>query len=61
VTAELAGRSSTESGGDDTVSLYGRYQKALGQHTIARFDLFGSLQESRDPGFGGRIELRYTF
>jgi hypothetical protein len=60
-TAELGGRHSTEPGGDDSMSLSGRYQQAIGQHTILQLDLFGSLQESRDPGFGGRIELRYTF
>jgi hypothetical protein len=61
LTVELGGRRSTQSQGDATGALTGRFQKAIGQHTIIQFDLFGSVQESRDPGFGGRVEFRYTF
>jgi len=61
LTTELGARTSTASEGADTAALSGRYQQALGQHTIVQFDLFGSVQDSDDPGFGGRIEFRYTF
>ena len=61
VTLELGGRTSTEAQGDGITALTGRFQKALGRRTIVQFDLFGSLQESGDPGYGGRVEFRFTF
>jgi hypothetical protein len=38
-----------------------RYQQAMGQHAILRFDVFGGVYESRDNGYGARVELVFKF
>ena len=66
VIVELGSRHFTEETGfgvtgNDVASLAARYQQAMGQHTILRFDVFGALIESGPEGYGARVELLYTF
>lgn len=59
---EVGARQATGSEDDDATAAVGvRYQQALGKNFILQLDTFGSLQESRDPGYGGRAEIRYEF
>lgn len=58
---EAGVKQSTVNQGDSLAAIGARYQKALDQHWVLQLDTFGSLQESRDPGYGGRVELRYQF
>jgi hypothetical protein len=38
-----------------------RFQQAIGQHALLQLDVFGRLQQNESPGWGGRVELRYSF
>lgn len=58
---ELGGRQSTDAEGDALVALGARYQQAIGQHMVLQLDAFTSHQESRDAGWGSRVEIRYEF
>ncbi len=58
---ELGARGSTRGREEAAMALGARYQQAIGQHLVLQLDAFGSIGESRDPGFGGRVELRYEF
>ncbi|MBL4700726.1 MAG: hypothetical protein JKX85_05645 [Phycisphaeraceae bacterium] len=58
---EVGGRQSTTQDSDGFYAIGARYQKALDQHWVLQLDAFASLQESRDEGYGSRIELRYQF
>ena len=58
---EFGGRQGTDGDGLGSLALGARYQQALGQRAVLQFDIFGSMHESRDEGFGARIELRYEF
>ena len=58
---ELGGRQSTDAEGDGLVALGARYQQAIGQHMVLQLDAFASHQESRDAGWGSRVEIRYEF
>lgn len=61
VVFELGGRHSTESNGDGALGVGTRYQQAMGQQAVLQVDLFGTIQESRDEGWGTRVEIRYEF
>jgi hypothetical protein len=62
---EVGGRKDTNN--TDEIALKGagaigaRFLQAVGQHYYIRFDGFGALQEDRNPGYGGRIELFSAF
>ncbi len=65
---ELGGRRSTKSvkgqartSGGGALALATRFQQAFGSHTVLQLDLFGSLQELKDEGYGARMEVRYEF
>ncbi len=58
---ELGGRTGTASDVDGALALGARYQQAIGQNFVLQLDAFGSIQESRDEGFGARVELRFEF
>ncbi len=58
---ELGGRQSTNGDRDGAMALGARYQQAIGQHMVLQLDLYGSLQESRDDGWGTRVETRFEF
>jgi hypothetical protein len=58
---EFGVRHSTIDAHDTVYALGTRYQKALDQHWVLQLDAFGSLEQARDNGFGGRFELRYQF
>jgi hypothetical protein len=62
---ELGARKNTVSGtpliNRGAAAIGARYQQAVGQHFIPRIDLFGSLQEDRNPGYGARLELLVRF
>jgi hypothetical protein len=61
VIVELGGRHSTMSNGDGEIALGGRFQQALGRHTVVQVETFGALRESRDEGWGARCEVRFEF
>jgi len=59
---ELGGRNGYKNDGNDgQLALGARYQQAIGQRMVIQFDAFGALNENRDEGFGGRVELRVNF
>ncbi len=58
---EFGGRRSTESQGDGAIAAGVRYQQAFGQHAVLQVDVLGAVAESRDEGWGTRLELRYEF
>lgn len=59
---ELAGRSTTKSGRDDsTLGIGTRYQTAWGRHAVFFVDVFAGLDEVDDEFFGGRLELNWKF
>jgi hypothetical protein len=58
---EFGARQGTESGGLRSVAGGMRYRHVLGQHTVFQFDLFGTINESRDDDFGARLEFRFEF
>lgn len=65
-TLELGGRHFTaDSGfgvtGNDVLSLAGRYQQAIGQHTVLDLELFEARFDHGDDGHGARAELQYNF
>ena len=61
IIVEFGGRQSTDAEGDGLLALGARYQQAIGQHMVLQLDAFGSHQESRDQGWGSRVEIRYEF
>jgi hypothetical protein len=60
-TLELAGRSETRGAEDTAAALGGRYQHAIGQHTVVVFDLYGGWEEEEGGFSGGRFELLFKF
>ncbi len=42
-------------------AILARFQQAFGQHTLMQMDLFGRVQQKESPGWGGRLEFRYSF
>ena len=58
---ELGGRKRTEGINDGALALGGRFQQAFGKHLILRLDAFGSIHETRDDGWGGRVEMVVQF
>ncbi|MBI1375250.1 MAG: hypothetical protein GC159_21235 [Phycisphaera sp.] len=59
---EFGGRNGySDDQNDGQIALGARYQQAIGQHMVLQFDTFGSLNEGRDPGYGGRVEIRVDF
>ncbi len=58
---ELGGRTSTTDDDEGRIAVGGRYQQAIGQHKILRFDLFGALPEEGDESWGARVELQIKF
>ncbi len=61
VVVELGARDGTEGDTDAMLGLGGRYQQAIGQHWVLQVDAFGTLEESRDPGWGARLEIGFRF
>jgi hypothetical protein len=62
---EIGGRDNTHKtpvvANRGAAAVAARYQQAFGQHLVVQFDSFGSIQEDRNPGFGGRLECRINF
>ena len=56
---EIGGRQSTALRGNGQVAGAVSFRQACGQHWIVQTDVFGTLQESSNEGFGTRIEVRY--
>ena len=58
---EAGGRTGTKGDGASIFALGARYQQAIGQHTILRFDVFGAIPEEGDEAYGARVELQFKF
>ncbi|MHC4092951.1 MAG: hypothetical protein ACYSVY_22195, partial [Planctomycetota bacterium] len=58
---ELGGRQDTNGADTATLASLLRFQQAFGRHTLLQLDLFGAVGDQRSPGWGGRVEWRYTF
>ena len=61
VVVEVGGRTLTEDDSDPAAAVGGRCQIALGRHVVARVDVFGAKQESRDLAGGARLEFGIKF
>ena len=58
---EAGGRTGTKGDKESIFALGARYQQAIGQNTILRFDVFGAIPEEDDEAYGARVELQFKF
>ena len=61
VILEAGGRTGTKGDEASIFALGARYQQAIGQRTILRFDCFGAIPEEGDNAYGARVELQFKF
>jgi hypothetical protein len=61
IVLELGARLPTDDEHDSAVAVGARYQQAFGEHFTLQLDSFCSMNESRNFGFGGRVEWRTQF
>jgi len=61
IVLELGGRQDTDGADDAAVALGARYQQALGNRFLLRFDLFPAHHRTRGLGYGARSEIRFEF
>ncbi len=57
---EAGGRGSTKES-DSAIAIAGRYQRAVGQHTVLRVDTFARGRRNEPPGWGARFEIQFKF
>ena len=58
---EVGGRQGTTGADDGAAALGARFQQAMGKHFVLQVDGFRSVLESRDDGWGTRLELLFQF
>lgn len=61
ITAEIGGRVATEGNSRSGGGISLRYQQAIDQHSIIRFDAFAALYDDGNDGAGVRAEWTYQF
>jgi hypothetical protein len=60
-TLEIGARSDTDGSDAAAAAVGSRYQRAIGQHTVFVFDLYGGVEEDEGGFSGARFELLFKF
>ena len=58
---EIAGRKDLSGNGFDSLGFGAQLQQAIGQHVQMTYEAFYTLNEGRDDGAGGRVELQVVY
>jgi hypothetical protein len=58
---EIAGRKDLSGNGFDSLGFGLQLQQAVGQHFQLTYEAFYTLNENRDDGLGGRVEIQVVY
>lgn len=61
LTLEIGGREGVNNNNESIAAIGAQYQQALGTRAVVRFDVFGSIQDNFDEGWGVRSEFQWKF
>ena len=58
---EIAGRKDLSGNGFDSLGFGFQLQQAVGQHVQLTYEAFYALNEDREDGLGGRVEMQIVY
>lgn len=61
LTLEVGGREGVNNNNESIAAIGAQYQQAIGTRAVVRFDVFGSIQDNADEGWGLRSEFQWKF